>query len=358
MRHCVFEPRSSRSCGALPSATADLWPAAAAASAEHVAAMADVGCVASSPKSASPRSADANVPAPKGASQWRTPAIVTKMCISGGFAAKSYSGHCESMTVATPDGEIEFVRVAKDQEWLLKTTAGPKAQNGTLKRSRIIDIIKRLLQSSSSADEHDASPAVAGADLVDDDPMNQLDGVGVSPSAKKRKVAQYRSKRAVGQVRTLVVNKLCPQAHPQNEDTITIKVMPTGTQKLWLAKESIPWLVRYVSDEVSCGGVPLCDEEEAREADENTSIPGLRIEWDFAKGNAWRATFFDGSLKGNVIVSSVEKLTQEKWDKVASKCGYEIEYCDASESLLKQATYQYLLQACQDRLKEAEDEEH
>ena len=47
-------------------------------------------------------------------------------------------------------------------------------------------------------------------------------------------------------------------------------------------KEDLPWLVTYIADEVSFGGVILDPGKlDSAVAEPNSSVPGLHVEWDF-----------------------------------------------------------------------------
>jgi len=123
-------------------------------------------------------------------------------------------------------------------------------------------------------------------------------------------------KRQAGRIEIIEMPKLAPSAHPLSTLKQKVKVIARGSNSMWIAKDDIDWLVHYLADEVAFGAV-VCPEEPPAVAEPNSSVPGLRIHWDFQSGNAWHAIFLEGPLKGQQFSSSVDKLTLEKWKVVA-----------------------------------------
>ncbi len=86
---------------------------------------------------------------------------------------------------------------------------------------------------------------------------------------------------------------------------------------LFIRDHDLPWLLRYMVEELQHGGVPICKEEtDVPEA--NTGVPTLFIAWDLSVDPAWLGEFVDGPLTGTRIRSSIANRTQQKWDFLRS----------------------------------------
>ncbi len=274
--------------------------------------------------------------------QWREIRLQKQITVVGGYLRKPAS--VEALEVVGERGEIiNFVKVAKGIEWLYKACCGRTAQNGSLKRSRVLEDIADKL--SQRYDTTEVARAPAAPVLDEDDPMNGLDAVeagGVSTLMKKAatpKKSYYRPKRPIGRTSTLEMPEYCTLAHPNATRTRLVRVLPKGNRSLYIAEHDVPWLVRYMADEVSCGGVSIA--VEGGVADDPLpnlqAVEGLRVEWDFAKGNTWKASFVRGPLQGTTVSSNVSKMNLEKWNVVAQKHGYTTAFENATYEDLKKS---------------------
>ena len=131
-----------------------------------------------------------------------------------------------------------------------------------------------------------------------------------------------------------------------------VRLLPRGTNQVWLAQSDLEWLVTYIGDEVACGGVEV-DEDGPAVAEPNCDVAGLRIEWDFQSGHSWKADFVKGPCCGQKITSSVDKMTSEKWEMMAKVHGYTATFEQASFAERKKATRDFLEHHCRERLKNA-----
>jgi hypothetical protein len=68
--------------------------------------------------------------------KWRPIKLETQLAFTGGFQCKSFV--LESMEVNVRGSNQVFVRIDKGADWLVKSSAGPAAQRGALKRSNVI----------------------------------------------------------------------------------------------------------------------------------------------------------------------------------------------------------------------------
>ena len=79
----------------------------------------------------------------------------------------------DSTEMRTPAGISNFVRVCKNEAWMLKCGVGTAAQRGTLKRSKVLDGLKEKLVEASKG----SAVADQGIAAIADDPMTILDDV-------------------------------------------------------------------------------------------------------------------------------------------------------------------------------------
>jgi len=172
------------------------------------------------------------------------------------------------------------------------------------------------------------------------DPMHALerltDEAFVSP--KKRK--SYVSKRDKNNINEVTMPELERTSHPGCERTRQVRLLATPTnQSLWIEENDIEWLVTWLAAEHVTGGVPLQEDPLAGLAP-NCAASGVHMRWDF--DGAWEAIIIAGPAKGHKTKSYVDKMTSEKWEKVASIHKYAVAYEAASAEDKKQATYHFL----------------
>ena len=85
------------------------------------------------------------------------------------------------MPVLVSGNERHFCRMAKIETWLLKCCAGAGAQNGILKRSKVIEQLKDKLR-----EMHPQKMIEGDAPAVVHDPMSALDEVEEKESPTKK----------------------------------------------------------------------------------------------------------------------------------------------------------------------------
>jgi hypothetical protein len=245
------------------------------------------------------------VMAPPGA-KWRPIAIKTQLTFTGGFQNKSYV--METTEVQVGDTQQVFVKFDKNAEWLVKACGGPTAQRGALKRTTIIEELKKKLVASGS--DTNVADAVA---VVTVDPMDLLDTLS-EPTPKKRK---YVKKRQSGLIQKVRMPMYARSAHPSSTEVYTATCFPRGANGLWVHQDDVEWLVRYVADDAAFGAV---DVGMAALPDKlpNSSVSGLHMRWDFQHGSQWEALFVEGPLLGTRITSTVGSMTVEKWQTVSA----------------------------------------
>ena len=178
---------------------------------------------------------------------WRPLSVQTVYSVSGGYLGAKKTCALSSKTLdvqRTVDGSditvaATFIRINKNDDWMLKAVGGPKAQKGFLKRTTLIErmrskLVDRGLCDTSVADER--------VDDDGDDPMGQLD-CPVERPASRPKRTRYARKRVKNQEVTITMPMYASCAYPDNKETKDVTVMADGTNQLWVLKEDLPWLV-------------------------------------------------------------------------------------------------------------------
>ena len=232
---------------------------------------------------------------------------------------------------------------SKNADWLVKAVAGNKAQKGALKRTKVIEDLRRNLVTMSSS-----NAAVAD----DEDPMSALDSVCDEELAYRR--TKYSRKRAKSREVKVRMPLRAKCAYPDCTETRDVRVMAEGTNQLWVLKEDVPWLLVFLADECGFGGVAI--ESEAAVAEPNCdAVPGLRVEWDFQGNDAWTATFVEGPLLGQPSIScKLSRFTEKKWNKMNAMRAYGHDYASASARDRKLVAYDYVVAHCADMLKKSD----
>ena len=161
----------------------------------------------------------------------------------------------ETMEVATGTKVRHLCRVNKNGPWLLKCCAGREARKGVLKRSKVLQTLKKQLGGLGDSVVTDSiSPA---SDDGAHDPMNSLDELAEGAAERSPKKPKYCPKRLSNRVQKIEM----PIRPPESGDSAVaeqrqVHVLARGTNQLWIDVEDIPWLINYVAEEVALGGVP------------------------------------------------------------------------------------------------------
>lgn len=287
---------------------------------------------------------------PAGTPRWKTSTIEQQLSHRGGYCNKNMP--VISMTIENADGSrTSWLKIGKCQTWLSAAATGVTVG---LKRCMIFD----TLAGEEAAKPLDVSPkkvvgpAATGEDY---DPMDAveceyIDDTNASPA--KASGRAYKRKRPTRDgVASIEVDAVPKCADPKNKARRTVRVL-TFNKAIYIERIDVPWLLTYLADEVSCGGVVCGDAGGAAGAgsaiaEPNTDVPGLRIIWDFEK-NGWHAKFVSGPLANSAHEFSVSpaKLTEETWNALACKQLVSGAYSMATSSALDKAALAFLTGHC------------
>ena len=106
---------------------------------------------------------------------------------------------------------------------------------------------------------------------------------------------------------------------------------------MWLCIDDIPWLVRWLFDELRSGGVPVPKTDPLDALTCNCDAEKVHIRWDF--GGAWEAIILEGAKRGNKFTCSVSDFDEQKWLAVGAGARYCAAFCRASAEQQKEASF-------------------
>ena len=289
------------------------------------------------------------------------PVKLTKQwSIAGGRLGKPV-GLTDVKDIDTPQGTVSFVKIDKNADWLLKAILGT-ANKGALRRSTLFSTLGEKLthvvadpasrwtpngvpESPSSSAVADApSPAVAESEPCD--PMSQLEEISSEAATPKKRKTQgpYKSIRGQNKIHIVTMPEHEPHSHPGMTGDRNIRLLPTSTCSLSICIEDIPWLVRWLSDELRSGGVllPKSDPLDALEC--NCDADNVHIRWDF--NGAWEAIILQDSLgrakRGMKYKCVVSDFDQDKWLAVGANARYGTDFERARPEQKKEASKLFL----------------
>ena len=289
------------------------------------------------------------------------PVKLTKQwSIAGGRLGKPF-GLAEVKDIDTPQGTVSFVKIDKNADWLLKAILGT-ANKGALRRSTLFITLEKMLtdavadpasrwtpngapaSSSSSAVADAPSPAVAESEPCD--PMSQLEEISSEAATPKKRKTQgpYKSIRGQNKIQIVTMPEHEPHSHPGMTGDRNIRLLPTSTCSLSICIEDIPWLVRWLSDELRSGGVPLPKSDPLDALECNCDADNVHIRWDF--NGAWEAIILQDSLgrakRGMKYKCVVSDFDQDKWLAVGANARYGTDFERARPEQKKEASKLFL----------------
>ena len=113
-----------------------------------------------------------------------------------------------------------------------------------------------------------------------------------------------------------------------------------STNSLWLCIDDIPWLVKWMTDEIRSGGVPMALDDPLDALACNCEADNVHIRWGFS--GAWEAIILNGDKRGSKVKSCVAKFDEEKWLVIGGNARYGMEFGNATPATLKAATFDFL----------------
>ena len=275
--------------------------------------------------------------------------LARQWSLAGGRLGKPYG--LEVKEIETTAGTVCFVKLDKNADWLLKALFGHCAK-GALRMSTLFNTLNTMLTDAVAdpasrwtperAPESSSSSAVAESEAIG--PMSQLEEISSENATPKKRTGQggtyYESKRGQNKIQAVSMPEYEPVSHPGRTEERKIRLLPTSTVSTWLCIEDIPWLVRWLSDELRSGGVPLPASDPVDALTCNCDAENVHIRWDF--GGAWEAIILQGAKRGHKTTCSVSNLNEEKWLAVGATERYGTVFGMARPAQKKEVCFLYL----------------
>ena len=238
--------------------------------------------------------------------------------LAGGFLGKKKLLPLTTKVFEVEEKDATFVLLSKNEPWLLRAACGHGTPRGGLTRSRAIETLRQKAAAAKPVLEKE-EPVPSPVEGGDYDPMAELDDIEENNirDTKKPRKGPYKKKKP--QTVQSVQMPVLPLGHCQGQ-TVTVQVATVGVS-IYIHEDAVPWFVAYVADENAHGGIADQDDDtgESAVAEGNSSVPGLRIQWDFqGEADGWEGTFVSGPLHGTIIKSKVSALTEAKWNTAIS----------------------------------------
>ena len=271
--------------------------------------------------------------------RWVHPSLSRTYSIKGGYLNKPLPVETLALSELTGQGvgivppldkdadplADVFVKLDKSAEWLIKAVGGANAQRGFLRRTMLIEELKAKM---------DGRGSIAVAD--DDDPMGELCEVD-TPTKKKK----YTCKRKWKFVE-LDMPQCEPTRHPDSTERRVVRLLGLSTNQVWLPLPDVPWLLTWLADAVSTGGVPTPPTSQLTA--NCPAVAGVNFKWDF--DDSWEAVILTGPETGTKIKASVSAFNEDKWNVVNAIHNYGVTFAASTPDQRKAATLQFLEAHC------------
>ena len=262
---------------------------------------------------------------------WAQPTCKQATVVTGGLSRRFYVVETKEIECSAFETKT-FVKVGKNEEWVLKLVLGEGGQRGGLKRTKLVEELRAKLVEEKG---------FASSPKVDDDPMNQLDELASVVTRESKR--GYQRKRAKDKILTVEMPAHCQLGLNKSTEKARVEIMAVGTYQLWINMESVPWFISYLSAECRSGGV--AHEDEGGDTP-NCEVDGLHIAWDFDTNDAWVGTWLEGPATGHTVSISLSSFTESKFQQSAPRAGIATLFSEASHAELKQAARTLLVDHC------------
>ena len=87
--------------------------------------------------------------------------------------------------------------------------------------------------------------------------MRQLEEISSENATPKNRKVPYESKRGLNNIQDAIMTEHEPISYPGRTEERKVRLLPLSTCSLWICIDDIPWIVRWLSDELRIVGVHL-----------------------------------------------------------------------------------------------------
>ena len=213
--------------------------------------------------------------------QVRPVQVEMQMTVKGGLLKGNRL--VNSCKVAHEGEEVTLVSVSHQDSWLCEMVSGKAASRRPLKRTTMLQQLRRLICSDGPTSSLEGGGAVVVVDKMQDLEFDDSEPE-TAPTPKKRRRQPGQPADVVPD--GVVVKVSVPSNASSLEELRSIRVMKKASS-LWIEVDALPWLVHALRIEHDTGGVPsptlvLPDSPEA----------AFGIHWDF-RDDRWVAKAMD-----------------------------------------------------------------
>ena len=208
--------------------------------------------------------------------------IAEQITISGGFSKKQFVIHTREFQF---DGvAVACVPISNQEAWLCEMATDSPVYQRPMSRVRILQTLKDQLGAAAQADVVDDKMG----DLAFDDDGPELELTPRTPvkgPGPRKRCAKGASASTLVEHTDPDVARLLEMPGKPSVTKPTVQVQAAyGDKKLYIALQSLPWLIQYIAEEKASGGVAPV----ALRGDDHNEKSG--VHWN-ARDNVWQARF-------------------------------------------------------------------
>ena len=176
---------------------------------------------------------------------------------------------------------VQFVPISKDEKWLIFATVGGIKNKRSLKRCTVFQTIRDGLRVAEETGRGELGAAEA-------DPMDSIafdDEESESPTKKLRVKSHQRVHGALKRISKQ--NQITSIEVPAQASSVEEKRVVRVTEyrnKLMIAQDAVPWLLKYINAEMESGSVPPVEDGDSPSGSQQSGS----IYWDF-RDDCWIA---------------------------------------------------------------------
>ena len=184
----------------------------------------------------------------------------SKVHFSGGLLRRPMPITIKKVTVH--NGEKIFVKIRRDEAWLVGAVSGQKS-HGVLCRTTLIDTLHSFVEQACNGELDTRAAEEEGGDEYD--PMQEIEvddgthsrsrGGGEWDPISKR--ARYTQNKAKNRLVTVTVPALSPEEDPMSTSTRTIQLYVVDRKHVWLDLDDVEWALRFLHMQFVLKGVPV-----------------------------------------------------------------------------------------------------
>ena len=176
---------------------------------------------------------------------------------SGGLLKRPMPITTKKVTVH--NGEKIFVKIRRDQGWLVGAVSGQKS-HGLLCRTTLIDTLHSFVEQACNGELDTRAAEEEGGDEYD--PMQEIEVDDDTHSRSrggqsKARVRYPRENKAKNRLVTVTVPAVSPEEDPMSTSTRTIQLYVVDRKQVWLDIDDVEWALRFLYMQFVLRGVPV-----------------------------------------------------------------------------------------------------